>query len=54
MGKGCARGEEAYSLALLLERAGIRGTVLATDIDPAALAPVTAHARPPRAHFQAE
>lgn len=35
---GCARGEEAYSLALLLVRAGIPGNVLATDIDPAALA----------------
>ena len=35
---GCARGEEAYSLAYLLVRAGIPGTVLATDIDPAALA----------------
>lgn len=35
---GCARGEEAYSLALLLVRAGIPGTVLATDVDPSALA----------------
>lgn len=35
---GCARGEEAYSLALLLAHAGVAGTVLATDIDPAALA----------------
>lgn len=34
---GCATGEEAYSLALILERNGISGTVVATDIDPAAL-----------------
>lgn len=34
---GCARGEEPYTLALLLEAAGIPGTVLATDIDEAAL-----------------
>lgn len=34
---GCARGEEAYTLAMLLEEAGIRGGVLATDIDAAAL-----------------
>lgn len=35
---GCARGEEAYSLALLLEQGAIAGSVLATDIDPVALA----------------
>jgi chemotaxis methyl-accepting protein methylase len=34
---GCARGEEAYTLAMLLQEAGAEGTVLATDIDPAAL-----------------
>ncbi len=34
---GCAHGEEAYSLALLLLLTGTPGTVLATDIDPAAL-----------------
>lgn len=34
---GCGCGEEAYSLAMLLEEAGVEGTVEATDIDPAAL-----------------
>ena len=34
---GCGRGEEAWTLAMLLERAGIAGQVFATDIDPAAL-----------------
>jgi chemotaxis protein methyltransferase CheR len=34
---GCGRGEEAYTLAMLLEERGIEGRVLATDIDPAAL-----------------
>lgn len=38
---GCARGEEAYTLAMLLEEAGIRGGVLATDIDAAALRAAT-------------
>lgn len=35
---GCGNGEEAYTLAMLLEEAGCEGTVQATDIDPAALA----------------
>lgn len=34
---GCARGEEAYSLALLLLRCQVPGDVLATDVDPGAL-----------------
>lgn len=34
---GCGRGEEAYTLAMLLAAQGIAGRVLATDIDPAAL-----------------
>src|SRR6187397_1537377 len=34
---GCGCGEEPYSLAMLLEDAGVRGTIEATDIDPAAL-----------------
>lgn len=35
---GCARGEEAYTLAMLLEERGLRGCVTASDIDPFALA----------------
>lgn len=34
---GCGCGEEPYTLAMLLEDAGIPGTIRATDIDPAAL-----------------
>jgi len=34
---GCARGEEAFTLAMLLEEAAIPGEVIATDIDPLAL-----------------
>ena len=34
---GCGRGEEAWTLALLLERARIAGHVQATDIDPCSL-----------------
>jgi len=34
---GCGYGEEAYTLAMLLEEAGIPGTVDASDIDPGAL-----------------
>lgn len=34
---GCGCGEEAYSLAMLLDRAGIEGVVEATDIDGHAL-----------------
>lgn len=35
---GCSRGEEAHTLALMMLRHGIPGTVLATDIDPQAIA----------------
>lgn len=35
---GCGCGEEAYTLAMLLDRAGLDGIVEATDIDAAALA----------------
>src|SRR5690606_23549381 len=35
---GCGRGEEAWSLAMLLEDAGLEGTVHASDVDPGALA----------------
>ena len=35
---GCARGEEAYTLAMLLEECGAEGCVTATDIDSFALA----------------
>jgi chemotaxis methyl-accepting protein methylase len=35
---GCGFGEEPYTLAMLLDEAGIAGSVLATDVDPAALA----------------
>lgn len=35
---GCARGQEAYSLAMLLAEARGPWSVLATDVDPAALA----------------
>lgn len=34
---GCGRGEEAYTLAMLMEEASIPGDVLGTDIDPLAL-----------------
>jgi len=34
---GCGTGEEAYTLAMLLEQAGIEGSIDATDIDPSAL-----------------
>jgi chemotaxis methyl-accepting protein methylase len=39
---GCGRGEEAYTLAMLLEDRGIEGTVTATDVDPTALAEAAA------------
>ena len=35
---GCGYGEEAYTLAMLLDAAGVAGTVTATDVDPFALA----------------
>jgi chemotaxis protein methyltransferase CheR len=34
---GCANGQEAYSLAMLLEEQGIAGTVIASDLSTAAL-----------------
>lgn len=34
---GCGNGEEPYTLAMLLEEAGVHGFVQATDIDPLAL-----------------
>ena len=34
---GCSRGEEPYTIAMLLEAAGIEGVVMATDIDAKAL-----------------
>lgn len=34
---GCGCGEEAYTLAMVLEDAGIAGSIEATDIDPHAL-----------------
>lgn len=39
---GCGCGEEAYSLAMLLEEGGLDGTVDATDVDPSALAAANA------------
>jgi chemotaxis methyl-accepting protein methylase len=35
---GCGFGEEAYTLAMLLDTAGVAGEVVASDVDPAALA----------------
>ncbi|WP_052710223.1 CheR family methyltransferase [Azospirillum thiophilum] len=35
---GCATGEEAYSIAILLREAGLGGSVTATDVSRAALA----------------
>jgi chemotaxis protein methyltransferase CheR len=35
---GCATGEEAYSVAILLEDVGVPGHVVATDLSPAAIA----------------
>src|SRR3954464_12116636 len=34
---GCANGQEAYSLAMLLEELGIAGTIVASDISTAAV-----------------
>jgi chemotaxis methyl-accepting protein methylase len=34
---GCAAGEEAYTLAMLLERVGVEGFIEATDVDATAL-----------------
>ena len=34
---GCGCGEEPYTIAMLLEEAGVEGIVLATDIDPVAI-----------------
>jgi len=38
----CASGEEAYTLAILLEEAAIPGTVHGTDLNPASIATATA------------
>jgi chemotaxis methyl-accepting protein methylase len=35
---GCANGQEAYSLAMVLEEQGVRGSVVATDLSTRALA----------------
>jgi chemotaxis methyl-accepting protein methylase len=35
---GCANGQEAYSLAMVLEEQGVRGNVMASDLSTAALA----------------
>jgi chemotaxis methyl-accepting protein methylase len=35
---GCANGQEAYSLAMVLEEQGVRGSVVATDLSTTALA----------------
>lgn len=43
---GCGCGEEAYTLAMLLDEAGIAGVVEASDIDPAALAAADAGVYP--------
>ena len=34
---GCSRGEEPYTIAMLLDAAGLEGVVIATDIDAKAL-----------------
>jgi len=39
---GCGCGEEAYTLAMLLEELGLEGTIDATDIDASALATANA------------
>lgn len=39
---GCGRGEEAHTLAMLLEERGLEGTVAATDVDDGALAEAAA------------
>ncbi len=39
---GCANGQEAYSLAMVMEELSIAGTVLATDLSTAALARTSA------------
>jgi chemotaxis protein methyltransferase CheR len=39
---GCANGQEAYSLAMLLEEQGVDGCVIATDLSTAALQRTTA------------
>lgn len=43
---GCGCGEEPYTLAMLLDEAGIDGTVDATDVDDGALAAVAAATYP--------
>jgi chemotaxis protein methyltransferase CheR len=39
---GCANGQEAYSLAMVLEEQGVQGSVVATDLSTTALARTTA------------
>jgi chemotaxis methyl-accepting protein methylase len=46
---GCAHGEEAYTLAMLLEELERPGVVIATDVDPSALAGAARAAYPPQA-----
>ncbi|HEX7044609.1 MAG TPA: protein-glutamate O-methyltransferase CheR [Burkholderiales bacterium] len=46
---GCGNGEEAYSLAMLLEEADVAGSVDASDIDPMALATAVAGVYPAEA-----
>lgn len=52
---GCATGEEAYSMAILLAEAGLldRTTIYATDIDTASLRAATAAIYPAAAMVQA-
>jgi chemotaxis methyl-accepting protein methylase len=46
---GCARGEEAYTLAMLIDEAGGCPHVVATDLDPAALTAARGNAFQPAA-----
>ncbi|HEY8554753.1 MAG TPA: protein-glutamate O-methyltransferase CheR [Burkholderiales bacterium] len=46
---GCGNGEEAYSLAMLLEEAAVPGWVDASDVDPMALATAIAGLYPAEA-----
>lgn len=46
---GCGCGEEAYTLAMLLEEAGLPGAITASDIDPAAIGAARVAAYPEEA-----
>jgi chemotaxis methyl-accepting protein methylase len=46
---GCAHGEEAYTLAMLLEELEQPGVVIATDVDPTALVAAARAVYPPAA-----